>query len=675
MEPHHQIVNGVTPADLDLLLNQSRDALVMLDDRWCFRYVNDRAVAGLGKSRERLLGASIWALFPDLAGGIFYEEAHRAMRDEAEVAFQAYDPVWGCRLAYRLVPAPGRLMVATTELSGRPVADSSGDGETTARVEAHRRLEAELAERRRTEEALRDHELAFTTLANSIPQLAWMADADGWIFWYNQRWYDYTGTTLEEVEGWGWQKVHHPEHLRRVVARIRRAFERGEPWEDTFPLRSEDGTYRWFLSRALPIRDREGRVVRWFGTNTDVTEIRAMEEELRASESRFRHLAERLRTILDVLPVAVFIADAEGRLTDTNEAARVLWGGETPLVHESEFHLFKGWWADTGERLAARDWAMARALRGQSVARGEEVEIETFDGVRKVILNHAQPILVNGGIDGAVAVSIDITTLRETEKALRELNATLERRVEERTAALEKRNRELQSFAYVASHDLREPLRKIQTFAGLMQADHGAQLSGEALLFLERMQSAAARMQQLLDDLLAYSRVATRPQPFVRARLQNILDDVCSDLDIAIAQAGAHIETDADVYLDADPSQLRQLLNNLILNAIKFRKDDAPPRIRVTASVERDGAEGSAGAVCRIAVEDNGIGFDPKYAERIFEPFQRLHGRSAYAGSGMGLAIVQRIVERHCGRVEAESTPGEGSRFIVRLPVRQVDEP
>jgi PAS domain S-box-containing protein len=129
-------------------------------------------------------------------------------------------------------------------------------------------------ERKRTEQALRESERQFNSLANSIPQLAWMADATGHIFWYNQRWYDYTGTTLEEMQGWGWQKVHHPEEIGRVVERIKRAFATGEAWEDTFPLRRKDGEYRWFLSQALPIRDADGRVVRWFGTNTDVTERR-----------------------------------------------------------------------------------------------------------------------------------------------------------------------------------------------------------------------------------------------------------------------------------------------------------------------------------------------------------------------------------------------------------------
>jgi len=154
----------------------------------------------------------------------------------------------------------------------RPLHDTNG------RVRGAVKVAQDETERRKTEDALRRSEENFRTLANSIPQLAWMANADGWIFWYNDRWFAYTGTTLEQMEGWGWRKVHHPEHVDGVVERITRAWQTGEPWEDTFPLRGKDGKYRWFLSRALPIRDNEGHVVRWFGTNTDVTEQREAEE-------------------------------------------------------------------------------------------------------------------------------------------------------------------------------------------------------------------------------------------------------------------------------------------------------------------------------------------------------------------------------------------------------------
>jgi signal transduction histidine kinase len=261
---------------------------------------------------------------------------------------------------------------------------------------------------------------------------------------------------------------------------------------------------------------------------------------------------------------------------------------------------------------------------------------------------------------------------RQAEDELRETNRTLERRVRERTADLEARNRELQSFAYIASHDLREPLRKIQTFAGLLRDDAADRLEEEERHFLGRMESAAARMDGFLRDLLAFSRVATHTASPDPVRLDEVIRDVLEDYDLLIHETRAEVLTDAAVALLADRRQLRQLVAHLIGNALKFRREAAPPRLHIHATIENGGVRADGGGrVCRITVEDEGLGFDEKYAERIFEPFQRLHGRGVFEGTGMGLAICRRIVERHGGTITAESVPGEGSRFIVLLPVHQ----
>lgn len=296
-------------------------------------------------------------------------------------------------------------------------------------------------------------EQQFHTLANSIAQLAWMADASGYIFWYNQRWYDYTGTTLEEMRGWGWQKVHHPEEVGRVVERIKHAFATGEPWEDTFPLRSREGEYRWFLSRALPIRDEGGRVVRWFGTNTDVTEQRQLEQELRdAREELERKVGERtaelsranlvlqeqvaerrraeqsllkqteiLESILHHMGDAVIVADREEKFLVFNPAAERMFGaGATETTAEQWSEQYGLFLPDGVTPFPHDDLPLTRAIRGEEVD-----DVEMF-------VRHAgapgglwtrvtgRPLRdASGELAGGVIVCRDITERKQTEEALR----------------------------------------------------------------------------------------------------------------------------------------------------------------------------------------------------------------------------------------------------------------
>jgi PAS domain S-box-containing protein len=259
------------------------------------------------------------------------------------------------------------------------------------------------------------------------------------------------------------------------------------------------------------------------------------------------------------------------------------------------------------------------------------------------------------GADGLVyGVGRDITERRRAEQALRQ---TL--------VDLNNRNRELQDFAFIASHDLQEPLRKIRAFSDRLQQRHAAQLAPEARDYLDRTGQAAARMQTLIDDLLAYSRVVARGKPFAKVDLETVLTGVIEDLEARIESSGGRIERGPLPTLEADPTQMRQLFQNLLSNALKFRAPERAPVVRVSASqATLDGAP-----AWELRVEDNGIGFDPKYAEKIFGPFQRLHGRQDYEGTGIGLAIVRRIAERHRGTVRAEGRPGDGAAFILLLPV------
>jgi signal transduction histidine kinase len=236
---------------------------------------------------------------------------------------------------------------------------------------------------------------------------------------------------------------------------------------------------------------------------------------------------------------------------------------------------------------------------------------------------------------------------------------------------LERSNRELQQFAYVSSHDLQEPLRKIQAFGDRLQERYAAALDERGLDYLRRMQEAAARMQTLIQDVLAFSRVDTQKRPFTQVDLSRVLGDVLSDLEMRIEETKAQVSLQSLPCLEADATQMRQLFQNLLSNALKFHHPDVPPVVHIRCEQIVD--ELAEQRFCRIIVEDNGIGFEEKYSERIFGVFQRLHGRSQYEGTGVGLAVCRRIVERHHGRITATSTPGQGSTFTILLPVQQRD--
>ena len=248
----------------------------------------------------------------------------------------------------------------------------------------------------------------------------------------------------------------------------------------------------------------------------------------------------------------------------------------------------------------------------------------------------------------------DITERRFTEWRLAEQHRELERS-----------NAALDEFASVASHDLQEPVRKILSFGDMLNTSAGPTLQGNAREHLDRMLNAATRMRTLINDLLLYSQVATRVEPLVRTDLARIAREVVADLETSIADSGGRIEIGALPVIEADGLQMRQLLQNLLGNALKYRREDVPPVVRLSCSTP-------GGPNCTITVADNGIGFSEKHAGKIFGMFVRLHGRAEYDGSGIGLAICRKIVERHGGSIAATAIAGQGATFTVTLPVTQV---
>ena len=268
-----------------------------------------------------------------------------------------------------------------------------------------------------------------------------------------------------------------------------------------------------------------------------------------------------------------------------------------------------------------------------------------------------------------VIVALVMATLRQItfrSRAEAALAATVGE-LEHKTVQLEQSNRELQDFAYIASHDLQEPLRKIMAFSGRLGSKFGDKMGPEAGEYITRMQASTNRMQRLIEDLLAYARVTTRGKPFDPVALGEVAEEAVSNLETRLEETGGTVEIGNLPTIEADRTQMVQLFQNLIGNAVKFRRPDVAPLVRVAAEPVESLQNGKQHI--RIVVQDNGIGFEPKYVQRVFQPFQRLHGRGEFEGTGMGLAICRKIVDRHGGEITADSTPSVGTSFITTLPV------
>ncbi len=386
-----------------------------------------------------------------------------------------------------------------------------------------------------------------------------------------------------------------------------------------------------------------------------VAERAQAEEALRdalATQARLyesvRESERTLYALLDANPESAFLIDADGTILVANETVTRRLG--------KDGHELAG--AIIYDHLPPEAAESRRARAAEVIRTGQPVRFEDVRGGRHID-NYLHPILdAAGKVVRLAYLGIDITERVRMEEALKRQAADLTRS-----------NRELQDFAYVASHDLQEPLRKVQAFGDRLGAKYGDGLNEEGRDYLARMQNAAGRMSTMINDLLAYSRVTSKGQPFVAVDLGKMAREVVSDLEARIEETGGRVEIGNLPVLDADPLQMRQLLQNLIGNALKFHREGVPPVVKIKTSSQTP-------AVCEtwavsIVVEDNGIGFDEKYLDRIFIPFQRLHGRDEYEGSGIGLAICRKIIERHGGTITARSAPGRGATFIVTLPARR----
>ena len=359
-----------------------------------------------------------------------------------------------------------------------------------------------------------------------------------------------------------------------------------------------------------------------------------------------------LLDIIDTVREPLLVLDAEFRITRTNRAFfQTFRVASEDTIGEVLFTLGDGQWDIAPLRDLLRD-----RLNVESALYDVEVD-HVFPGIgRKIMCLNAR--LVEQGPDASRVILLAIEDV--TERRL------TERRLAAQRGELERSNAALNEFAFIASHDLQEPLRKIVSFGERLAGSAGPVLEGNARVYLDRMLNAAARMRVLITDLLSYSQISTRTDPFVATDLGAIARDVVADLETSIADVGGRVDVGALPVIEADASQMRQLLQNLVANALKFRRPEVAPVVRLGGSSAGNGS-------WTITVTDNGIGFKEEHGEKIFRMFERLNSRAQYDGSGIGLAICRKIVERHGGTIAAKSTTGQGTTFSVTLPVTQAE--
>lgn len=597
----------------------------------------------------------------------------------------------------------------------------------------------DITDRKERERILKESEARLRFMADSMPQLVWITRADGYHEYYNQRWHEYTGTGAGTTDGEGWKDLFHPDDQARAAKIWQHSLKTGEPYEIQYRLyHAPTDRYRWVIGRAMPFRDEDGTVVKWYGTCTDVDEqvhhsnqqtfLSGVSKELVKGLDQRKILAQ--ITKLSVPAIAdwcsvdlyseengfeqVSLAHADPKklriareyrkhnplsIGDDTAISQMLLTGEPvhyPVITDKMIDAYVG------------DEVTKKFMKGLNLSSIMIIPVkqaeETIGAMSFVSTDSGrrfseEDFAMANELGARLSLSItnakmyhdslrDVNRRQELEKQLRQEKQTLESRVKERTAQLrltnkglleeiEKRqaaelelssyseelarsNKELEDFAYIASHDLQEPLRKIQAFGNLLLSEYGDALSLEGADYLKRMHSAANRMSTLIEDLLTFSRVSRKRSPSRIVDLNKVLDDVRSDLETRITDTGATIKTGKMPLVSADPTHMRQLFQNIIGNAMKFHKAGLPPVVTITSKAKNDGYE--------ICVSDNGIGFEEKYLDRIFAVFQRLHERSKYEGTGIGLAVCRKIVERYGGTITAKSTKDHGSTFIVWLP-------
>jgi len=622
-------------------VESSISAMALSDLEGRLTYVNRAFLKQWGyENEDEVLGQSAVTLWRDPA--------------EAELVVSALEEhgFWMGELSARRrdgTPIDAQLSVnVVTDARGTPICTSAAFADITAR----KRLEAELrAHRDELEQlvaertaALRESEMVMRTVIDATNDSIVLLDREGVVLTSNEAFARSLGLEVAELVGQCVYGLLPPALARDRQERVQRVFASGE--RDRF----EDERAGRVLDNSLhPVCDAQGRISGVAAFGRDITARKRAEEALSEKEMLYRTLAESS-------PDMIFTIDREYRVEYANPAAAQMFGRQPEnLIGLSLDNLFPP------QSLQRQVESLRTVFETGKAVYLEDAVI--FPDVEMWLDTRLVPLADQSGeVSGVMGISRDITARKRSEEDLKRLAADLSRTnadLERMAADLARSNADLEQFAYVSSHDLQEPLRMVSSYVQLLARRYREQLDDDAEEFIAYAVEGANRMQTLISALLAYSRVGKKGRPFERQDSNIILHEALDNLRMAIQDSNATITHDVLPAVTCDGPQLGQVFQNLIANALKFR-GDARPVIHVSARRHEN--------EWVFCVKDNGIGIDPQYAERIFVIFQRLHAREEYAGTGIGLAICKRIIERHGGRIWVQSQEGEGSEFYFTIP-------
>ncbi|MCC5644141.1 GAF domain-containing protein [Nostoc sp. CHAB 5824] len=654
------------------LLESITDAFFALDKKWRFTYINGQAERLLQKTQNELLGKNIWEVFPKTIDTTFYREYHRAILEQVSVEFEEFYPSLNCWFQVHAYPAKDGLSVYFQDIT----------------------------ERRRTAQALRESEQRWQLALNGNNDGIWDWNLKTNEVFFSTRWKEMLGYKDHEVSnGWDeWTKRIHPDERDWVLQAFQNHFAKKTPfYVCEYRVQCQDGNYKWILDRGQALWDALGDIVRMVGSYTDITDRKQADEELKWQNLRSQLFSEITLKIRESLRIDEILQTTVTEVQKLLQADRVLIfqleaDGSGTVVQEA---VLPGWPVILGKNIfdpCFKEEYIERYRQGR-VSAMEDVETAHIQPCHREFLqqfaikaNLVVPIIVRENIWGLLLAHQCATPRRwnnfETELLQQLANqigialsqAQLLEKESQQSQELARSNAELEQFAYVASHDLQEPLRMVTSYLQLLERRYKNQLDANADQFINYAVDGARRMQTLINDLLNYSRVSSRGQPFIPVNCSVVLEQAIANLQLAIADSQAVVTHDTLPEVRADATQLTQVFQNLIGNAIKFCQNQQP-RIHIGVRKPDANSDWSLNVIPSADewlfwVRDNGIGLESQYAERIFIIFQRLHGRDKYPGTGIGLAICKKIIERHGGRIWVESKPGQGSTFYFTIPDR-----